>query len=238
MHFDKEHLEPFFEKYKSIYTNNEQLNSNIFKNKFRNTNGNNSNSSDFISYTQNDNSLFRLFKDLYPNRTEFIVDVILYVVLVVNILTILFFTIVKNVEKEIIQNQINNLLDSTLIDENTVSENILYEQQYKLVKQNLIAKINSIPVNQNEEDKIKKHNDEIFKNSMIFLVIINVIGTICLVFLWRYQNFDILYYLKKNFVLGIFVLLTEILFLYVISKNYMYIDKKYIMKILQQKITK
>lgn len=234
MHFDKEHLEPFFEKYKSIYINNEQFNSN----KFRNTNNNNRNSSEFISYTQDDNSLFRLFKDLYPNRTEFIVDVILYVVLVVNILTILFFTIVKNVEKEIIQNQINNLLDSTLIDENTVSENILYEQQYKLVKQNLIAKINSIPVNQNEEDKIKKHNDEIFKNSMIFLVIINVIGIICLVFLWRYQNFDILYYLKKNFVLGIFVFLTEILFLYVISKNYMYIDKKYIMKILQQKIIK
>lgn len=233
MHFDKEYLKPFYKKYQSIHISDEQLNSNIFKNKFRNTN-----SSDFISYTQDDNSLFRLFKDLYPNRTEFIVDVILYVILVFNILTILFFTIVKNVEKEIIQNQINNLLNSILIDENTFDESILYEQQYKFVKQNLIAKINSIPVNQNEEDKIKKNNDEIFKNSMIFLVIINVIGIICLVFLWRYQNFDILYYLKKNLVLGIFVFLTEIMFLYVISKNYMYIDEKYIMKNLQQKITK
>lgn len=183
-------------------------------------------------------SYFNLFKNLYPNTNELVVDIILYVTLVVNILTFLFFTVVKNVEKEIIQTQINNLLDSLLINEDTVNVNVLYEQQYKIAKQNLIAKINSVQIDQEEEDKIKKHNDEIFKNSMIFLLVINILCIFSLFVLWKYNKFDILYYLKKNFILGIFVILTEILFLYVISKNYMYIDKKYILKILQQKITK
>lgn len=183
-------------------------------------------------------SYFNLFKNLYPNTNELAVDIILYVTLVVNILTFLFFTVVKNVEKEIIQTQINNLLDSLLINEDTVSVNALYEQQYKIAKQNLIAKINSVQIDQEEEEKIKKHNDEIFKNSMIFLLVINILCIFSLFVLWKYNKFDILYYLKKNFILGIFVILTEILFLYVISKNYMYIDKKYILKILQQKITK
>jgi len=178
-----------------------------------------------------------LFKGLYPNNTELIVDVILYVIIVVNILTILFFTIVKNVEKEIIQTQIDNLLDSILVDDNTIKGNILYEQLYKLMKQIIITKLNSIPINQEEEEKTKKHNDEIFKNSMIFLIVINIIAMISLIYLWKSNNFDILYYLKKNFILGIFVIITEILFLYIISKNYIYIDKKYIVKILQQKLS-
>jgi hypothetical protein len=185
-----------------------------------------------------------LFDELYPNNIELFVDIILYVIIVVNILTILFFTLVKDVEKEIVQIQINNILDSILIDEKTLDETTLYngvipiKKYYNLMKQNLISNLNSVPVNQEEEDKIKKHNDEIFKNSMIFLVILNVIGIIFLVLLWKFKNFDIVYYLKKNFVLGIFVVLTEILFLYIISKNYIYIDKKYIIKNLQKKITK
>jgi len=182
-----------------------------------------------------------IFDELYPNNIELFVDIILYVIIVVNILTILFFTLVKDVEKEIVQTQINNILDSILIDEKSLGETTFYNnipiKKYNLIKQNIISKLNSFPVNQ-EEDKIKKHNEEIFKNSMIFLAILNVIGIIVLFFLWKYKSFDIIYYLKKNLVLGIFVVLTEILFLYIISKNYIYIDKKYIIKKLQEKITK
>jgi hypothetical protein len=183
------------------------------------------------NYNRNNFTFFNIFKDLYPNTTEFLVDVILYVVIVVNILTILFFTIVKNVEKEIIQTQIFNLLDSIfIIDKNTFSGNVLYE--------NLIKKINSVQIKQEEEEKIKTHNDKIFRNSMIFLLITNIIGIASLFVLWKYQKFDILYYLKKNSILGILVIFTEILFLYIISKNYIYIDRKYIFKTIQQKILK
>ena len=180
---------------------------------------------------------------MYPNNIELFVDIILYVIIVVNILTILFFTLVKDVEKEIVQTQINNILDSILIDEKSLGETTFYnnipiKKYYNLMKQNVISKLNSFPINKEEEDKIKKHNDEIFKNSMIFLVILNIVGISVLVLLWKLKNFDIVYYLKKNFVLGIFVVLTEILFLYIISKNYIYIDKKYIIKKLQEKITK
>jgi hypothetical protein len=211
-------------KFQNLYTLNNISESSYYKN-------------DLEKY-ESKFTFFNLFKDLYPNSTELIVDIILYVIVVVNILTVLFFTIVKNVEKEIIQTQINNLLETTLIDENTFSGNIFYKEQHKLLMQNLVTKLNSIPINKEEEDNIKKNNDEIFKNSMIFLAIINVVSIFLLFILWKNNNFDILYYLKKNAILGIFVIFTEILFLYFISRNYMYIDKKYILKTLQQKISK
>ena len=194
-------------------------------------------------FIQDGNNTNSIFDELYQNNIELIVDIILYVIVVVNILTILFFTLVKDVEKQIVQTQIDNILDSILVDEKSFGETVFNNEsslinKYSLLKNNLILKLNSVPVNQEEEDKIKKHNEEIFKNSMIFLAILNVIGIIVLFFLWKYKSFDIIYYLKKNLVLGIFVVLTEILFLYIISKNYMYIDKKYIIKKLQEKTTK
>lgn len=242
MQLDKE--SSFRKKHFFVFNQNSKLARNNDTRDTRDTRDFNINFTDKIVNKDNGSSIVNnLFYELYPNNIELFVDIILYVIVVINVLTILFFTLVKDVEKEIVQTQINNILDSILVDEKSLDETTLYngsiplKQYYISMKQNLISKLNSIPINQEEEEKIKKHNNEIFKNSMIFLVILNIIGIVILTLLWKFNNFDIVYYLKKNFVLGIFVVLTEILFLYIISKNYMYIDKKYIMKKLQEKIT-
>ena len=92
----------------------------------------------------------------------------------------------------------------------------------------MIRKIENINSDIESETKIKENNEMIFKKSMTFLSIINIVCLVILILLWKYKNFDIMYYIKKNIILGLFVILTELIFLYIISKNYIYIDKKYV----------
>jgi hypothetical protein len=245
------------------------------------------------------------FGDLYPSYTEMLSDVIIYVILVCNILTILFFTIVKDIEGNIVKQQINYLLDDIfssvkntketetqtintnenknieeikklydintpeeikkLIQDNINNSNInnsninnsninnsnyntnqfdpeLIIQNFQKYKQDLKTSlknsINNLQSDNVTEQKIKKNNDEIFKKSIMILSIVNIICLILLAVLWFYNKYDIVYYLKKNIILSLFVIITELLFLYIISNKYMYIDKKYVMMETIKKINK
>ena len=202
------------------------------------------------------NNMF--FKDLYSSYTEMISDIIIYVILVCNILTILFFTIIKDIEGEIVKQQINNLLDDIFnIDNNAINTDKLNDlfisntnnneaqiilDKFNYIKINLKVemrkKIENITSDTETEKKIKENNEMIFKKSMTFLVLINIICLIILILLWKYKKFDFMYYIKKNFILGLFVIMTELIFLYIISKNYIYIDKKYIIMETIKKISK
>ena len=229
------------------------------------------------------------FNELYPSYTEMISDIIIYVILVCNILTILFFTLVKDIEGNIVKQQINYLLDDVFSnikyednvnDEENINggenindgENINEDDILKKIKElttsdfsdknslqtknnerNIVKKIKQYLTNLNitlkskltqiqpeetTETKIKENNQEIFNKSMIILSIINVICIILLIGLWFYNKYDYIYYLKKNIILSIFVIITELIFLYVISNKYMYIDKKYVLMETLKKINK
>lgn len=183
----------------------------------------------------NKNNIF--FGELYKSYSEMIGDIIIYVLLLCNILTILFFTVVKDVEREIVKEQINNLLDD-IFNTNNINKEYNLNSEVKNIfdklnikynyKEELVKKINEIEISNESEKKIKENNDTIFNNSLIILSIINVFCIVILLGLWKYKNFNIIYYIKKNFILSIFVIITELIFLYIISKNYIYIDKKYI----------
>ena len=204
----------------------------------------------FHSKLVNNNKKTIFFKDLYPNYTEMFSDVIIYVILVCNILTILFFTLVKDIEGEIVKQQINYLLDDIfpnvqinnklnninfIKDENII--NILLTLQNN-IKTNITSNFNKIGINEEIEIKIKQNNEEIFKKSMFALIILNISCFIILLILWKFNKYNFLYYLKKNLILGIFVIITELVFLYVISKKYIYIDKKYLIFETLKKINK
>ena len=127
-----------------------------------------------------------------------VADIIMYVILVCNILTILFFTIVKDIEGEIVKDQINNLLDDIFSDitinnietnkknnnkpdiKNTNEQNQinLIIQKMEILKNNfnkkLTTKINDIQPDKETEKKIKKNNEEIFKKSLNVLLYINL----------------------------------------------------------------
>ena len=154
------------------------------------------------------NNMF--FKDLYSSYTEMISDIIIYVILVCNILTILFFTIIKDIEGEIVKQQINNLLDDIFnIDNNAINTDKLNDlfisntnnneaqiilDKFNYIKNNLKVemrkKIENITSDTETEKKIKENNEMIFKKSMTFLVLINIICLIILILLWKYKKFD------------------------------------------------
>uniref|UniRef100_A0A6C0I6T2 Uncharacterized protein n=1 Tax=viral metagenome TaxID=1070528 RepID=A0A6C0I6T2_9ZZZZ len=257
-----------------------------------------------LKINQKKNNMY--FGDLYPSYTEMLSDIIIYVILVCNILTVLFFTIVKDIEGNIVKQQINYLLDDIfssvkntngtetqtintnenknieeikklynvntpeeikklydvntpeeikkLIQDNINNSNIknsnntnqfdpeLIIQNFQKYKQDLKTSlknsINNLQSDNITEQKIKKNNDEIFKKSIMILSIVNIICLILLAVLWFYNKYDIVYYLKKNIILSLFVIVTELLFLYIISNKYMYIDKKYVMMETIKKINK
>lgn len=200
----------------------------------------------FKNYNQSQSKKFHLklvdkyekkkyFNELYPNYTEMISDIIIYVILVCNILTILFFTLVKDVEGEIVKEQINNILSDIIPkikinkDINFMKNNINKLDEFlNNFEIKLISNFDKLGINEEIENKIKKNNEEIFKKSMVSLLILNVVCFIILILLWKFNKFDFVYYLKKNLILGIFVIFTELIFLYIISKKYIYIDKKYV----------
>jgi len=229
-------------------------------NKFISSNNNSDTSYQYLksgNYIKNNNMFF---KDLYSSYTEMISDIIIYVILVCNILTILFFTIIKDVEGEIVKQQINNLLDdifSTIkinnnaytdklnnlfISNTNNNEALIILDKFNNIKNNLkvemTQKIENITSDKETEKKIKENNEMIFKKSMTFLGLINIVCLVILILLWKYKKFDFMYYIKKNFILGLFVIITELIFLYIISKNYIYIDKKYVIIETIKKISK
>jgi hypothetical protein len=164
-------------------------------------------------------SFKRFFSELYPNYIECISDIIIYVLIVCNILTILFFTIVKDVEGEIVKQQINNLLDDIFIniknpnynsninhrnqllnDKNDKkSDNNLINQNFSIndIKIFFKKKMEEIKIDEETENKIKENNNKILKISLFTLLIINILCIIILFVLWKINNYDYIYYLKK-----------------------------------------
>ena len=198
------------------------------------------------------------FNELYSSYTEMISDVIIYVILVCNILTILFFTIVKDIEGEVIKDQLYNILNDVFMesnknndinylqrqsdenmnnienneDNNPLKNNInkindLFENMNNIennevnkplknninkinnlfeyitnFKENqtlvLKNKINDISYDKEIENNIKENNNKILKKSIITLLIINITSIAILFGLWKYNNYDFVYYLKKG----------------------------------------
>jgi len=213
-------------------------------NKFISSNNNSDTTYEYFKTNNYVKSNNMFFKDLYSSYTEMISDIIIYVILVCNILTILFFTIIKDIEGEIVKQQINNLLDdifSTIKinnNANTDKFNNLFISNTNNLKVEITKKIENITSDKETEKKIKENNEMIFKKSMTFLGVINIVCLVILILLWKYKKFDFMYYIKKNFILGLFVIMTELIFLYIISKNYIYIDKKYVIMETIKKISK
>ena len=167
-------------------------------------------------------------------------------------MTILFFTLLKKIESDIVKKQITDILDDIFLnnEDTTIFSNVnlpkIYNFKNKVIdnfnididilqkiqsnfKIYLKTKLNNIQSDTHNDNDIKINNEKIFKKSMLALLTINIICIFLLFALWSLNKYDIVYYLKKNLVLCVFVLLTELIFVYFITKKYVYIDKKYIL---------
>ena len=177
---------------------------------------------------------------LYKNYTEMIADNLMYIVLIFNIITILFFTIIIKIEKEITKKQLLNVFNKYSIFKNVKIDNI---DSIKIDGKSINTYLNN---NNNKSVKNKSHtsdvdieiennNRKVIRSTFKLLVIVNIITLISLFILYIISPYDLLSFIFKNSVNSFILLLIEILFVYIITVNYIYIDENFLIKYIIQK---
>jgi len=73
--------------------------------------------------------------------------------------------------------------------------------------------------------KVEENNNELIKFAIITLVVVSLLGYITVAYLWwRKPNFSVSYMMARDFLLLFLIIIVEVLFFTVITKNYRTID--------------
>lgn len=168
-------------------------------------------------------STFGLFGIKGLTSSIFMLSVYLMVV------PILFFTYGAYIEKQIVKNQVDRLI-------NNIKESA-DELGY-----NSIPNI-EIPEDKDLDSEVKKENEKLIKNAFTYLSIAFVGGLILTVGLWylakrRNNGFNYKHMAIENLGLLLLVVITEIVFFGVITKNYRTLDSNRITRFTIQEIAK
>ena len=155
-------------------------------------------------------------------NAQIIATLVFQFALIISFITIFFFTFVRKVESEIIDDQIDRVMtdfseELGLIEDNTITKSL---KQIQLDKPNLV-----------EEDKRADTNNKVILKNAITLLAILV--PICLIISF---SMVIIFKLsmKEMFILGFsglfIVIIIEIIFLLVFAKNYRTLDSNVVKK--------
>jgi len=159
---------------------------------------------------------------------NFVINVLIQVLCIFAFLTIFFFTYAKNIEGEVVQNQVNFLLDDLSgIHLGSLPENV--KAMFKNQLNNL--EINT-PENENIGKQIEDSNNKIESMSYKTLAIASaiVIGIVIISFILSkkgvnyFKNLDLSKIFKETFVILIAVGLTEFVFLTYLGSKHVAID--------------
>ena len=160
------------------------------------------------------------------NKVVFSTNILIHVLIMSIFLTIFFFTVAKNVEKEIVEDQVDYILEDLI--GNTFKG--LSNENKNIIKTEIDKKFNSESL-KNSDNEVIQQNQKIFNKSLRFLAIICSILIIIIVILYiiyRYNLSDIKLLTISAIVSLIMVALTETSFLFLIAKNYLSADPKQI----------
>ena len=166
--------------------------------------------------------------DLYDNYFSMAADVLLNIAVISSVLTILFFTIGHTVEKIILEKQVENIVRD-------VKESPLYQYNKPYFYDDLKNSLDNYKPDSSVDEEIDRKNADIFNNTIKIVAIANSIIIFILLVLWwvskkMKKDLNIGYYIVKNIILTIFITLTELFFLFYISKQYMYVDSNFMYK--------
>ena len=140
---------------------------------------------------------------------------------------ILFFTYGAYIEKNIVKDQIERLVDNFTSDATDLGY--------------IIPDI-SIPVDSSLDSKVKENNDDLLKRAFTYLTVGFAGGIAISVVLWKFakQKFRFRHLVYENFALLLLVAITELAFFGIISRNYRTLDsnkiKKFILTQLSEKL--
>ena len=152
----------------------------------------------------------------------FITNILLHVALMAVFLTVFFFTFAQNIEKEIVEEQINFVIKDFVGNTLKPLDKSVKEQ----IKNKIDSAFDGIDMTKQDSD-VKKNNKEVFDKAMIFVGIlfgIIVLFVIIMGFIYKWSHHYIKYLITASASSLIFVAITETLFLLLIAKNYLSAD--------------
>ena len=156
------------------------------------------------------------------NISLFTTNILIHVLIMSIFLTIFFFTVAKNVEKDIVKEQIRYVLDDFIGN----SFKGLDSSQKQYIKKQINEKLNTDSLKESDK-KVQEQNKIIFNKSLVFLAVIVSILFFIIFALYLIYRFDIKYIKLLGIsalISLIFVAVTETSFLLLIAKSYLSAD--------------
>ena len=151
------------------------------------------------------------------------------IVLIFIFLTVFFFTYVNVIEKQAFQTQMNLVVDSIFQDDINISDyapngdkdlaTVIIDGSLELAKKNAIKNL------QSDDDDINKQNKQIENNAFMIVGIVSgsfIVFAIVMYFLKKTISFKI--HFTEAIIGLIFIGLTELFFLNIITKKYYSVD--------------
>lgn len=150
-------------------------------------------------------------------------NILLHIIFMILFLFIFFYTISVQIEKHIVNNQIDFLINEFIGQ----SFSNLTNEEKQNIKNNYLSAFDNKEDLNNQDKLILKNNNEIYNKSLIYLVIIIsillfIVFIIALIYKWDFYNIKIFIY--GGLVSLLFIGLTEILFLLTVTNNYIRSD--------------
>jgi len=156
------------------------------------------------------------------NKVVFLTNILIHVLLMSIFLTIFFFTVAKNVEKQIVEDQVKYILGDLI--GNTFKG--LDNNEKELIKKQVDKEFSSVSL-KNEDIRVIQQNKKVFDKSLSFLAVLCSILIVIIVIMYIIYRFEFSY-IKLLGISALFSLImvavTETSFLFLIAKNYLSAD--------------
>jgi hypothetical protein len=148
---------------------------------------------------------------------ENIINVLVLVAFAISFITIFFFTYVKEIEKQIVINNVNYLINNLIPHTNLLNQDI---------KKKIIDEIDKIqlPDLANEDKEVKARNKTLINKSILIITIICIIVFFISYFMCTKYNIDLSNVIIRNILLVIGIGMTEFVFLHLAIKRYISAD--------------
>lgn len=151
------------------------------------------------------------------DRIHGFLNILLVAALAASFIGLFFFTYGKNVERDIVVNNVDYLVTDLLGGVNLLPQEITSSLKEKLQKTNLgdMSK---------EDEKVAQHNAALLKKALTFIGILNAVVLAVVIGLAYKYDLNLMEILVEGFLILLCVGLVEIVFLYFIARKYISAD--------------
>jgi len=154
---------------------------------------------------------------------EYIANIILHVILISTLITIFFFTYAAKVEEEIVKEQVNFIIEDLTDNINMLPENA------KEIVRNMSREITE-PDMTELDNKVIESNAQLLKKVTIMVSITLIVGVYIVYMMSKKYNFSFSDLMKHNFIVLVFVFITEFCFITYLGKNFRLGDANFVKK--------